>query len=488
MGKGLEEREINLWDMFWAVCLKWRSILVCAVIFAILAGGCSYGIGAWKIEEQNNLPTLEEVEKRFEFGEKETVRTYIAYEDMYNMQLLYNENSALMKLDADGFYCGVLSFYIDNYYEVKYPTISASDNINGIAHAYKTMLGTEQFGEQVREVLQLPESDLYALELIDTDNLYSNITSEEDVELQDVFVVSVYANDKQTCNDLVQLVKKQVNEEQLKVEQQFGKHEVKLIKDYIDYVHSISLVGYQKQNVDALQGYVKNISNMEAGLSDEQILYAKVWRKINSDSAVDKRLDEDLGDAPSVNKKLTILGFVGGAFLAFLVWAFAYIFSSRFRLEDDFEVLYGSKLLGNISVNAKKKKKWFAFIDRFFLGIRHYNKRYFGQDESVDMITANIRIAMRRINGKKVMITGAVCGEDEKRVAELLSQQLKKDGIEICFGSPVLYNSEALERLVETGCVVLVEKSEKSLYQEIAREIEICTQYEISLLGCVVVY
>ena len=41
MGYG-KEKEINLFDLFGAVCLKWRSILVCATILAVLAGTISY--------------------------------------------------------------------------------------------------------------------------------------------------------------------------------------------------------------------------------------------------------------------------------------------------------------------------------------------------------------------------------------------------------------------------------------------------------------
>ena len=38
-----------------------------------------------------------------------------------------------------------------------------------------------------------------------------------------------------------------------------------------------------------------------------------------------------------------------------------------------------------------------------------------------------------------------------------------KDGIEIVCESPILYNAESLEKLVETGYAILVEKAEKSL-------------------------
>ena len=171
----------------------------------------------------------------------------------------------------------------------------------------------------------------------------------------------------------------------------------------------------------------------------------------------------------------------------FALWALAYIFSNRLRLEDDFEQIFGSKLLGNVAM-TNKKKKWFAFIDRLFEKLRHFNQRYFETEDALDMVAANIRIAMQKAEGKSVMVTGAVCGEDEKKVAEALADRLKKDGIEIVCGSPVLYNAEALEKLVETGCAVLVEKAEKSLYQEVAREIEICAQQEVKLIGTVVVY
>lgn len=482
MNKAIAEREINLFDMLWAVCQKWRSILAAAVIFAVLAGGFSYVKSAQAAKVEKAEVTSETVAENLTAAEKNAADVYVDYLQIYKEQQMYNKTAPIMQLDASAFYKGEISYYVDNYYEVEYPIIEKNNNILAIINAYKAGLNNEDMAQQVREILGTGEDNSYVMELIDSNNVYN--TSIEFEEEKGLLTIFVYAPDADICSQLMNVVKENIEKHKQDVKSSFGAHDMTLIQDNYQYTSDSEILAYQKLNIDKLQSFVTNQTNLFAKFNDVQKNYIALCEQKAKASV---ETEERVVTTPTVSKKLIVLGFLAGAFLMFALWALVYILSNKLRLEDDFEQIFDSKLLGNVPVNDKKKK-WFGFIDKLFEKLRHFNQRYFETEEALDMVAANIRIAMQRADAKRVMITGAVSGEEEKKVAEALADRLKKDGIEIVCESPVLYNAESLEKLVATGYVVLVEKAEKSLYQEVAREIEICKQQEVNLIGSVVVY
>jgi RNA-binding protein YhbY len=489
MGKGAMEREINLVDMIWAVCLKWRSILACAVILAVLAGGFSYYRSVKSISalEEAEKVTSEDLIEDLTYEEMKTSEVYLNYKKTYEELTYYNENAPLMKIDANNFYVGEVSYFFDNGYKLEYPVIAENNNIVAIVSAYKGMIGTQEFAQQVQQLLGDTNNASYAMELVDCDGEYAGTNIIPTQEERGVLSIAVYAADEETCVRLKELVKEVIETSKSTVLKQFGSHEVTVIKDIVNKSSSGELLNKQKEKMDFAYTCSNNMYNMSLKFTPAQQSYLNKCIEEMDGMAEDVKEEEKELPTASVSKKMIVLGFLGGAFLMFVIWALIYIFSNRIRLEDNFETIFGSKLLGNVPI-SEKEKKWFRFIDSIFEKLRHFNQRYFDRDEALDMIAANVRIAMAKKDVKKVMLTGAAFGAEEKEIAEDLAERLKKDGIEILGVSSILYNAESLEKLVEIGQVVLVEKAEQSLYGEVEREIEICRQQEVNLIGCVVAY
>ncbi|MBQ8246552.1 MAG: hypothetical protein IJZ42_05425 [Lachnospiraceae bacterium] len=485
MGKSVAEREINIWDMFWAICLKWRSILISAVIFMILFGGYSYYESLQNVNTVERNQTVSGVGKELNLEERNAVEACFEYVDLYNEQKLYNENAVIMNLDANNFYLGELSYYVNNYYEVEYPTIDKSNNVAAIIKGYKTLLNSEVFAEKVNAVCG---AENYAMELIDSENLYGEETSNITDADRGYFTISVYARSKDECDALKELVKEEITAGTAGVSTAIGKHEIKMFQDMTREASSYKLLEYQKNATDKLQSSSVQMTNFASKFTDQQKNYFKLLQEDVSGTNKMKSEEQTKATSPSISKKKLVFGFVIGAFLAFIMWALLYMTNNRLRLEEDFEKVYEKKLLGNIPVENSRKKKLFGFIDRIFIGLRHLNQRYFEQEKAYEMVAANIRISLKKAENKTLLVSGAICGHDEKKVVEELVKRLKHDGIRLEYTSPFLYNAEALEKLVEIGQVIFIEKAEKSLCQEVYREIEICEQQNINLIGCIVIY
>lgn len=486
-----KERELSLYDMFWAVCAKWRTILAVALFFALVATCFSYIKSVNEIETQakNDGNDIEvestQLYEKMTYEEQTTVDAYLNYKQTYNELFAYMENAPLMQLDANGFYKGRISFYVNNYYQVEYPIVQKVDNINVIVNSYIGVVNSEEFALRLADIINT-KNTTYALEMVDVDGDFAGANTLDNDETRGLFSVWVYAANKDDCMRMQELVKESILGEKDEMTEQFGKHEIDVLQEEIVRTFSVELLEKQKKYVDMLYSCSGNMNTMAARFTDYQKNYLNHILVTDAMKAQEE-VQDSAEELPTVSKKLILLGFLGGACLMFVFWALIYIFSAKLRLEEDFEKVFSSKLLGNVPM-THKKKKWFFFIDSLFENLRHFNRRYFDKEASMDMVLANIRIAMGNSDSKKIMITGAVCGEEEKEFAKILAERLKKDGIEIVSESSVLYNAEALEKLVDIGCVVLVEKAEKSLNYEIEKEIELCVQHGVSLIGTVVVY
>lgn len=488
MEKSIAEREINVIDMFWAVCLKWRQILLWAVVFALLAGGFSY-LKSIRAAKQAAEPmeeiSLDEIE--LDNDSKNNVNAYLAYKEIYANQIIYNENSPLMQLDSNGFYRGIITYYVDTHFEVEYPLINKKDNTSAIVGAYKVQLRSQEFTAKLKELADSDEKNVsYIKELIDCDNNYGK--TDAVTGGNDVMMISVYGADERTCKEMAELVKEVISSGKAEVTKQMGEHDITLIEDNCEYVADIELLKFQQENISKCSAYFNTIRDLRGKLSDDELSYVDAYERQQSEFEGGMENDEEnIFLKPSVSIKYVVAGIVGGAALAFFAIVLMYLFNYRLRLEDDFEMLYGVKLLGSVLIKDDGKKKWFAFFDQFIIRMRHLNKRYFTEDEAISMVAAEIKIGVKKLEASKVFVTGAVVGKEEKSVIEQLKKELNKSGIELVLGKPILYDAEALEKSVEVGCVVLVERAGISLYGEIAEEIEICAHQGMKLLGAVVV-
>ncbi|MBE5881059.1 MAG: hypothetical protein E7289_01925 [Lachnospiraceae bacterium] len=488
MENNFAEREINLWDMFWAVCLKWRSILLWAVIFALLAGGFGYYKSA-KVAEQSGVTsqvTAEDLRNNLTYEELQAVNTYLEYVQIYEEMCNYNEYSPLMQMNSNSFFEGEISYYVENGYVVEYPVIEGNNNIVAMVEAYNAVVQTEEFAKQIKNVIADENVKPYAMELIDNTE-----TSDTD-KAAGVFSIYVRAQDEDTCMQLKEIVKKAVEDNKANVNSMFGEHEIVLLQDVVYKTNSPELLVEQKESVDRCYACGIGLAPILDKFNNNQKTYINVLNKEQEEGC--KESGEAAVSEPKVTPtakvdvKYLIIGFLGGAFIAFAVWVVVYLFAGKLRLEDDFEKIFKNKLLGSVPSYDANKKKWFAFVDKFFLKIRHFNQRYFEREEALEMIAANIRIAAQKADSKQVMFAGAVCGNEEKKVMEAIAEKLNNDDIELVWSDSVLYNAEALQRMVQIGHLVMIEKAEASLYTEVKKEIEICAQHDINLIGCVIVY
>lgn len=466
-----QERDINIVDMFWALCSKWRVIIICGLIFALLLGG----IGYYNNTKETDIETLQaELEEEDEIY----IDMYLTYLDLYKTQKDYNNLSPLMQLTPNDFYVNVLTYYVDNYYVVEYPVITERDNIDALIQAYKTVLCTDQIARDIVETMGMEdEAVLYSSEMVDLKNVYGDVDVTE--QETNIITVTIYGNTAEDCAKVSDIVKATIESSKEDMTKQFGKHDISIIEDMTKQASDIDLSTYQKRNIDNLNTYKLSLDSSEGNLSKAALSYVDIVK-------TDVENEENEKESP-IEIKMIVLGFILGVFLVLFFAALGYISNKKLRYEDNYEKVYGIKLLGTITGRFKNKKRVFEFVDRWIEEKRHANIHKFTEDEEEDMVVSGIKLLAKKSGVKKVYLTGATVSQIPEDLVDTFAKRLGKDDIELILGKSIIYNAEALETASEVGNVVIIDKLGIVMYDEIYSMLDTCDVHKINVLGGILV-
>ena len=135
---------------------------------------------------------------------------------------------------------------------------------------------------------------------------------------------------------------------------------------------------------------------------------------------------------------------------------------------------------------AKRVKKPFAFVSRWFAAFGGITATPEDYDRLAKMVGSSIKsdLASREENWKKVAFTGTVPAEELEGVVSALGMDASYS---VICAPDVLTSADAIEKLSEADCVVLVEKQEESTLADITKEIEALRAWNKTVLGAVVV-
>lgn len=106
-------------------------------------------------------------------------------------------------------------------------------------------------------------------------------------------------------------------------------------------------------------------------------------------------------------------------------------------------------------------------------------------DVKIKMVCANIQILGQKKNLKRVHITGVASSEEAAKMKQAILSQMDQMDIEVTVGGSVIADQKSLEQMAQSDAVVFVERVRDSVLKEIEKEIEICTEQEVPIIGAV---
>lgn len=487
-----EERKLCIMDCIWNVIFKWRIVVVFVVLSAVLFGTFKYTkdskANAEQQENSHSEITMEDIQERLS-NLSEVDRTD-AETTMHLIKSLtdkkeYAQNAAVMKLDSYDVNRIMLRYYVES-------KENASELLQAYSGAYLEP-----------EALNLLAADSDGT--MQTDDVADMITSQDGRSDSQSYIASKYmstddetllyitvrGDSKEQAQKLADRVKLIIEEYSGEAEKLYGQHSFVLTgESYMDgrdtRIEDLQDKVYRtiyEMNRDVIE-FTGKMSQEAAQVTDD---YAVMLNKeLNGQNDSENIEEEDSKEVNvSVNKKWVLLGAVFGVMiiggLELLLWLLGGKLNSPEELQQNFNIqIYGL-------IEERKRRKVLWQIDDLLYQLKNKNKKILNEKQAFQMILSGICLNAKNENISSIYLTGTeIETTGEKEIVKRLKQELAKDKIDLIIGQNILCDSKALLEMAEIGTVVLVEEVRHSKYQDIVRELELCRNQGISILGSVI--
>lgn len=491
----MEERELDLLDMIADILSHWRGLIVALVIGAVLMGGISYVKSYQSVQnvqtaEEPNLSmdaiTVEEqliqLEESMKDSDKAAVLTTVDDEREYSYKSKYAQESVYMQLDPLNIAQTELLY-----------RIQAEDESQAqqLGTAYESVISSVGLYDWVER--QTGINAAYVSELISVDT-NPEILLVRDAKKQSVIIgsdclkITVIQTDEETCSQLSDAVKGYMEQQQKSLAEKFGNHELALLTEISGKIANINIMSRQIDYGNQISDIRSRIASAKEGFSSEQEQYYELltWEEETKEVEVDQKdttEESPVLASPTVSKKYVLLGAVLFAFVYAGILFLVYIFNSKLRVSDELQSLYHIPQIGVVVKESGKK----FILDKWADNLRHYGKRKFDAEQSMELAFVAVKIAAVKNKLNTICLMGCNLGAGAGSVCESLKTALEKEGINVTVLDNVLYNAESMEKVEAMTGVVLVEKAGSTLYNEVANELALLKRQDITVLGGIIV-
>ena len=484
----VEEREIDIKTMLRQSLKHWRVVLIGAVIGAVLACGVKYkaDTAAAQAAINNQIEAANAPEVTIEYlegllGENHAAAVWNAAEYWAYIEdkKEYMEKSVWFNLNA----------YEENAVYLSYQVQSA-EPLRMISSCGRYLNGTEM-AESIIEEMGLKIETKYVTELLSMP-LTDNAT---------YFTVKVCADNKEECEALADCVEKLMGNYTRLLEQEDGVTQIRFVERDSRVVTDETLANTQVAYDVELYNMLNVCNSYIAGFDGNQLqLYKMLLEKgtetgISIYADVNEEDEENVKDTPAVeidttihvkpNVTVTLIGFFAGGIAAYAILMLLYTISPSIHGTDEMKYLFGLSNLGTMNTIMIGKKRICFIVDHWIDRLSRGRKNSLDYEQQLELIVANIRVVCEKQGVHQVFAFGS----DIRKIPEVslknIQTKLKEHGISIEYGEGILMNPESLEQASKIGAVIVFEVDEKTKCEEIAKELNVCRQSGIKILGAV---
>lgn len=185
-----------------------------------------------------------------------------------------------------------------------------------------------------------------------------------------------------------------------------------------------------------------------------------------------------------VSIKLIIIGAIVFGFVYMLIWMLKYLFDGKVKSSDNMVDLIGISQLGKFWTSKAPS----FIVDRMLYNLKHHGQRVFEEEKSIELAAANISVNAEKKNVKSITIIGTDLQVRAMKYCEKLEKVLRENyKLEANILEDIVYNQKALESLVHSQSVVIVETVGNTSYSDLDDEVKLVKQLGILIIGGVII-
>ena len=448
MGDYRDNIEIDLKDLLKKIISNWRLIICLVLIGAILGGGYGYFTKFSVADEEDaDIADLEETLTDKEIMEaRSAASVYLDYKKIYDEVKAYQNNSVLMSIDTN-LTPTARKLYLISDYDEENIYISGPSVADNIIALYQSMLYEDDVAYAISSSVDSVINKEFAKELYSMEKAGMSM-----------LVLKANASTEQDAKKIIETLADKLMEKSNSVKAHIPHNIVEVSTTY-EAAYNDDIRIRKQELINGLDSLNKTMIAVPSSLSSSQ---KKYYEELVGDDAVDYGIVRD-----EMNKdislqgivKYMILGGIGLAFIYAMVIALKYIMTPVLKTEDDIRTAFGLPVIGCIKT---------------------------GKNEDMSLLSYSIEARSKKEESDKICFIGAYEGTDAETKKLQLSQLLEDKELSVTLGGNVLVDAGTVEKVTDSKAVVLFEKIGCSLYDDIAKEIELCKNYGIKILGTVV--
>lgn len=483
--------DIEIKDLLWEFLRRWRLIVVLALVCGIGLTAYQYRIDMNKTDVVTVKKTQEELEKAMGAQDLDEVTAAVALRRQLDEKSAYMETSELMRINP----------YEENVVIMQYYVKTDSEAV--ATSASEAYIAYVENGYLVQNMIEdgaykLPPA--YLAELInivrEEGSVYINAKdAKESLKLSlqgsDIsycFNVRVVGKRTEDAEKLAADVKTALQSYSSNLASVVGNHQLLLIEETSSVIVDQELAELQNWNATAIKTISNNIDSMKNEMTSDQItLYTyRTTVTLETMTATAETATASPEKKVSISLKHTIIGVIVGTVLACVLIFGLYLFAAALRSAEEIKPLYKVKVLGCVDDTVFYKKKVFGFVDSLIVKLQNYRRKKLTYEQEVQMICANIAMDCRKNDTQEIVLASSIMEKLPEEIVKSVTAKCEEKGIHIAVVNAISYDAEAFESLVKVGSVVFVEKKRVSLYDELYKEIVLCKENDIHVLGMVV--
>lgn len=512
--KKRQQTEIDLLDLLKEFCYHWRSVLVCMLVFAILA--CGYcgmkNVSTNKaLQQAESQPDseIDEADDEMNLGdgslmdvlsergkltevEKSNVKTavsiytilqeyYDSIDDAYAQIGLANKERLVLQYAVrlngcteNGNAANTLVYAIGQY-------INNGGLTSDIIESGYDELTVDELNNRIKIN--------YPAEFADSKNDAEVQIVEENNDVVPFTIICMGTSQKE--NETIGENVKKALDEFVQEYQELGSLELVLLGQYTGKVKDTSVLAEKSTDTFDIMNQYSQFDDFVTKFTETQkaIFNEVVGNDVLevTDEAAKTLLAADEKDSvqvPQISitsgmKKYVVLGLIAGLLLAAIGYGLYYIFTGTVKAKEEFERGYGLYCLGNLA-EMQSKTSFDRFLQKLF------GDNYDSVENRRNLAIANIRALCVKEQSKQISILSTVSMDAYMQDnVEYIKAQLQKDGIEAVFIGNVIESVSGFDKLVDTGVAVLLEKPKETRYTVMNQIASVCEEHGINVFGVI---
>lgn len=470
------EFEIDLRDMLYRVLMQWRVILRGAIIIGLLLFGYRLVTGLiaqHDPEEMQKAMNRYQIELNdYEATGEQLNRRIENYHEASEQQQIYNEKSALMKIDPMNKWVGNFVLYVDAKYQIDPNlTFQNTDPTNRILMAYGGYLSS---GELYTAILS-------KIDIVDEIRFLTEILSRSISTDSSTITVTCVGKSESDVTEILTLVKQYLFERYDLYQSTLGEHSIEFLTESLYSTIDLGLDETQKNNLLKITDYAKKIGELNLELEE--------WEK-----SPEPKAKYGLFYVIKQSIKFGIIGCVAGVFVMAGYFAMAYVFSRSMKTDSDWNIL-GITVLGNIwRIKPDiKQTKLEDLIEKIAekmgldkLAVEGIGGRNWKTDEGTQdrLVVNNLGGVLKEKNLSKAVFISAM---DNEKAAGLVKNFDKIDSkTPYVLAGNVLEDPETVKKLGDAQEVILLGKRYETKIDDVQKIRTLLSAFGKSIIGTVV--